>query len=93
MRRVRRRARTAQAAGKDDYVVSPCYGVVSVLSRAHDLRYRTVPRRGQPPHPLTPSRWAQYEPEMQAAWQAYLGAQAQRPRCTTVCTTARTTAA
>lgn len=60
--------------GKDDYVVSPCYGLVSgtiegtrLTVQAHepegvDLSIRT---------PLTPDRWAAYDPEMQAAWERY----------------------
>lgn len=63
--------------GKDDYVVSPCYGVVSGTLEGTRLTLQDRPPEGVELSirtPLTPSRWAQYEPEMQAAWQAYLNA-------------------
>ena len=60
--------------GQDDYVVSPCQGKVSGTLEGTRLTIQDRPPDGVEVSirtPLTPSRWAAYEPEMQAAWEAY----------------------
>ena len=60
--------------GKDDYVVSPCVGVVGGVLEGTRLTVQDAPPEGVDVSirtPLTPSRWASYHPEMAAAWEAY----------------------
>ena len=60
--------------GQDDYVVSPCIGTVGGALEGTRLTIQERLPEGVEVSirtPLTPARWASYEPEMQAAWEAY----------------------
>jgi len=58
--------------GRDDFVVSPCHGVVGGQLEGTRLTVQDRPPEGVELSirtPLTPGRWAAYDPEMQAAWE------------------------
>lgn len=60
-----------QLRGRDDFVISPCFGVVGGKMEGTRLTVQDRPPEGVEVSirtALTPSRWSTYDTEMQAAW-------------------------
>jgi tetratricopeptide (TPR) repeat protein len=60
--------------GRDDYVVSPCHGLVGGTLEGTRLTIQDRPPEGVDLSirtPLTPARWSAYEPEMRGAWEHF----------------------